>query len=91
MSDDPTLTEKARVNLPVTVVWSCAVILGTIIAFGVGTYVGFKNDVVSIREDLAAMGVNIEKIANRVESGPSRREFELLLERLRYLEQKIKE
>lgn len=86
-----TLSENARVNLPVLAIWSgvVAVVLAT--GGAVATYFGLRSQIGSIGHAVASIEKEIGKIADRVEAGPTRREFDLALERLRYLEAKVKE
>lgn len=85
-----TLNEKARVNLPVIAISSGAVAVVLATAGAVGTYLGLRNQITTIGATVSAIEKEIGKIADRVETGPTRREFELLLERVRLVESKVR-
>ncbi len=87
---DVTLSERARVSLPLLALWSgfAAVVIAT--GAGVATYFGMSNRIDSIGQTVTSIEREIGKIADRVETGPSRREFDLVVERLRLVESKVR-
>ncbi len=88
---DVTLSENARVNLPLLAIWSGAVAVILATGGAVATYFGLRAQIGTIGQAVASIEKEIGKIADRVDAGPTRREFDLALERLRYLEAKAKE
>lgn len=88
---ETTITEKARISIPL-VLWLSGIGSISLAACAVwGSYVAVTGEIESIRKDLGSIEKNIEKLVDRVETGPSRREFDLLVERLRLVETKLRE
>ena len=85
-SGDVTINEKARFNLPIALILGSA--LTVIGATGgiVGAWQSVRGEVREIRMTIEGMSKELSKIGDRVETQPTRREFEEVLTRLRSLE-----
>lgn len=82
------ITEKARASLPVALMVSCtgAIVLAT--AGLVYSWSTMQFEVKEIRVTIDMMAKELHKIGDKVESQPTRREWDEVLARLRALESK---
>ncbi len=81
-----TLNEKARVSIPVALIGGSALTLIGATAGIVGAWQSVRGEVREIRMTIEGMSKELSKIGDRVETQPTRREFEEVLTRLRSLE-----
>lgn len=85
-SSEITLTEKARVSIPAALIGGSALTIIGATAGIVGAWQSVRGEVREIRVTIEGMSKELSKIGDRVETQPTRREFEEVLTRIRSLE-----
>lgn len=87
-SDGVVLNEKARVSIPVALIVGAALTIIGATAGIVGAWQSVRGEVREIRMTIEGMSKELSKIGDRVETQPTRREFEEAIARIRALEAK---